>query len=554
MMAYYREEAPILDWKDASPCLHRGEKGRYVIVRHTSGFSNFKYLFGPAFNSHRPLHRIFSLARLAGSSRMMIERIQLRSTDIKDVDTVRTFELGIDGQDALRVSFLKRIDSVDPEEIPNTDNVPIDVTQYSMIGYVVFFRGAGNYEEGPCVGLPRAGQIYESVLSPSWTMPDVGPFIHCSRRYMISTAAGSFNVKGVLYTQQNGHTTHCLHAAMRMALSSVLPGGDIEYQTILEALEKCFPPNDGGEKKLFNSKYTVDELVEVINNLGQINCVSLLWESNSKLFDRTLYELVEAGAPAILGYETSATSEGHAVTVIGHTFDNHNWTPLASQLYFPRDGVLQKCASSEDYVNAFVLHDDNCGPYLTLPKNFFVQQQFADNMPPFLLGFTKRSRALNGNVAEKLAYCSLEILLKKFSTSHEISGERSWLTLLYRHFKHDRLVLRSIKIPYDQYLAHLENDVLLEEKCLEKITNHILKQSLWMVEISCHELFGITRKKFGEMLLLDKDIRGTSELKLGNVFYMARLPQLLFTDLSGKPCCETNVDSSTPLFDFGQYR
>jgi hypothetical protein len=125
---------------------------------------------------------------------------------------------------------------------------------------------------------------------------------------------------------------------------------------------------------------------------------------------------------------------------------------------------------------------------------------------------------------------------------------------LHRHFLYDRLVLRSIRIPHEQYLAHLKNDANIDEKWLGQITGHVLKRSLWMVEIGCYELFGITRKKFGEILLRDTNILTDAENKLNEVFLMARLPQMVFIDFSGKPSYEINVDSYTPLFDMGQYR
>jgi len=535
-MHYYRIDTTILPLENG---YHEGENGQYMY-RSFLDFSNFKSLYHPTFSSHRPLHRIFSLARRAGSDLIVFEKIRLRSQDIDGIDTVRGFTLGANEPDALRISFLKHKKFDNSVSKPPIE--PIDSEHYEMTGYVVFLIGSGNFSDNP-------GQVYEAVLAPCWKLPDVGPFIHCCKEYTIKTAIGLFKIRGVLYAQQNKRTTFCSHAAMRMALSCVIPEGDIEYDAIISQIRQHL--SSKRPETLFDD-YEFKEFVEIMNSLGKLNCTSMQWAPDNAVFYQVLYDLVESGTPVILGYPYRGTREEldwHAVTIIGHTFDDHSWAPVANQMYFTHP-VLQNYSSSANYANTFVLHDDNCGPYLTLPRNFFAKNQFpVDDMRPILFGLTKRRTPMSGFYAEYITYQTLDVLFK----SLEAKEEQSWFAVLYRHYNLKRLVLRPIKISYERYVAYLEK-LNVEKESLSRISNHILNiSSYWMVEISCHELFGISKQKFGEILLYDVDISQDQYPSVQRTFALARLPQIAIFNLDGTLIIETSIDSYTPLIVSEQY-
>lgn len=537
----YRKDVAILDINGGK----NGKFGQYWLCNFAENFSNFGFLYSSEFNSHRPLQRIFSLARRAGCDRLLFENIKLREEDI--VPSVRTFFAQETRSNALRISFLKRLDKKRREDFPESSH-------YKMVGYVVFLRGIGSFSVQP-------GQVYEAVLDPCWKTRDAGPFVHCAHNYEVETSIGLFCVKGVLYTQQNTNSTFCLHAAMRTALSCVLPENDIKYGEIISAIEKHLKVKNPAEDGLFEKdSYVVKELVALLKDLsrGQTDCIPLQLERNSEFFYRVLYEWIESGVPVILGYNYSShpgIQEGHAVTLIGHTFDDHIWAPAANQMYFPGNGISMAFSSSESYVNSFVLHDDNCGPYLTLPKNFFNNERFfTNNNSPIIFGLPRRRMAIDGNEAEHLAHQALNSLFVSLIIEED-SKNKSWFDILYRHFLLNRLVLRSFTISYEKYMTYLTNEVHIEPRHLEKISQEIPKnQVFWMVEISCHELFGISKLKFGEVLLYDIDVSKNGKNKVQNVFAMARLPQVIFFDLDGgKKFLDTEVDKHTPLITLEQY-
>ena len=76
--------------------------------------------------------------------------------------------------------------------------------------------------------------------------------------------------------------------------------------------------------------------------------------------DRAILPYVESGIPVILGLNIDGTL-GHAVTVVGRVFGKQDC---------PTDSAI-------DYVPAFVVHDDQGGPYMWLPMDGDSSKTFA---------------------------------------------------------------------------------------------------------------------------------------------------------------------------------
>ena len=76
--------------------------------------------------------------------------------------------------------------------------------------------------------------------------------------------------------------------------------------------------------------------------------------------DRAILPYVESGIPVILGLNIGG-AVGHAVTVIGRVFARQE-TPSSNAI---------------DYVPAYIVHDDQGGPYMWLPMDDDVSRQFS---------------------------------------------------------------------------------------------------------------------------------------------------------------------------------
>ena len=78
--------------------------------------------------------------------------------------------------------------------------------------------------------------------------------------------------------------------------------------------------------------------------------------------------------------------------VIGHTFSEDMWVPDADN-YFEK----QKYYSSERWMSEFLIHDDNFGPYLCLPRNYL------DDHDVTVYGLNKTREPLCFDKAELIA-------------------------------------------------------------------------------------------------------------------------------------------------------
>jgi len=493
-------------------------------------FSCFRFLHHPAFKSHRPFQRIFSLARKAACEEILIECIQARKEDIS-TSSVQSFFPYYDDS-ALRLSFFKNVSS----------------DQRQMVGYVVFFRGADQYEKSECVHLP--GQIFEAVFATEW-LSETGPFLHCNRDYSVHTSLGNFTVNGVLYSQQNHVNTGCAHAALRMALSCVVEAADVDYSSIIDrhndfcrnqTEEQPAPPYMG-----------LDAIIDIINRFGEgVTCEQWSFDSSSKdRFYDVLYEWIESGTPTILSFECDVErkddeSKHHAVTIIGHTFDEHLWGAPARQLYFPHGRGRAIYAPSENWVNAYVLHDDNCGPYLTMSKDFL------EGHSPVIIGLIRNKSNISGRLAETIAERHLRKIIQHFS-----QYDNKWDEIFRRQHELKRLVLRPLRLDRIQYRNHLnkissqDDQTVLEPYLRDRVIMSLPTEYSWIVEISCHELFGVSRRKFGEIIIPDKtpDYSPSRPYNPDQFFWAARLPgYICFNENSGLYRMSSDIAEHTEIF------
>ena len=360
------------------------------------------------------------------------------------------------------------------------------------------------------------GYIFESVMSPPRDHIQ-NNFLHCRRRYSVTNSIGSgFIVEGALYAQQSTYSFVCAHVALRTVLACVLPEGDISYSTIAQ-LSKS---RNGLEP---------DEMSCVFNGLG-IQYQKLAFEPSNKKesisadidFMKIMYGHVESNCPVILGFEGTPDRQGksrrHVVPVLGHTFNEDSWVPPSNRAYF---GHTLSYHPSEQWLSSHLIHDDNFGAYYCVPKNFITRDNFR-----LLFGISSNHLALQANKAEAIALGWLYQYAVKLPAQDNENNR--WFNLFQIYATLGLLVLRPIFVSKKDYLAHLccSLDVISGEHVETDTVNRChqsLPEEFWMVEVSSPELFSVTRRKFGEIIL--------SPGSCGNAFdrgsfLMLRLPGL----------------------------
>lgn len=89
--------------------------------------------------------------------------------------------------------------------------------------------------------------------------------------------------------------------------------------------------------------------------------------------EQIVFPFIESGIPVFLIFKPEPDNPAdkgalHVVTIVGHTFDRSAWWPQAELGYYPK--TLGKSYQRSIAWIDFVIHDDNFGPFRTLPKRF----------------------------------------------------------------------------------------------------------------------------------------------------------------------------------------
>ncbi len=483
-----------------------GRQLQWIDTGISKGFSNFAFI-DREYDSNPVLRRIFSLARKHAFESLLIEEIDSTTCGVLTDDDAALALRRSDFQRSVthRISFFRSSTTSAPKE-------------NDFIGYVAFKR---NFF-GP--SQTSRAHVFESVVPPSRGR-DENNFIHAWRTYDVVTTQGRFKANGILYAQQNDLTFVCAHVALRSLLSTLLPNGDTTYPEINRVCSVDHKTRLVGEGEGLEP----DDMETVLKHFGFF-IEKVVHEPNKNLllptdFQRHIYGAIESGYPSLIGFELEArpnASAGarHIIPVLGHTFNEDTWLPDAQRAYF---GGKLSYYPSENWLSTFVVHDDNFGPYLCLPRHFLKKDHFR-----LLYGVKREITTFSALEAEAIAFGFCDAFRKSFPKGGDwynrfaVFAERGWL------------VLRTMLVRKENYLNHLRaikswEGAPFETSALTQF-GAALPPHFWMVEASAPELFAASRRKFGEILVAaDKPVNGP----FLNLLVGARLPDRVVLNTGG---------------------
>ncbi len=487
-------------------------------------FSNFAFCEAH-YGAHSVLRRILSLARKLRYRSMLVEEIREPECALlaEENAALRLRCPDFDQSIVHRLSFYS--------SLPNTAPQP-----HEFLGYAVF--KVDRYQDGTV-----RPHIYESVLRPTRDS-EQNNFIHTQRSFDLSTAAGTARFPGVLYAQQNDRTFVCAHVALRTVLSSILPAGDVAYSELnavagVDHVNVRVGKGHGGlgppQIEAILNHYAVP--FRRLTHEPQLTPAPPRVEYHAEL-----YAAIESGCPALLGFElahdpaTAAPPGRHIIPVLGHTFNDDAWMPDAERSYF---GSNKGFFRSEAWLSAYVVHDDNVGPYFCLPRHYLSHDFFR-----ILYALQPHPASLSPSEAEAYA-CDWLTALPQIVPGIGVA----WYGRFAVYAQLNALVLRPILIERRAYLDHLAS---LQDRHGQRFPvgelapiEALLPPHFWMIEISAPELFPLSRQKFGEVILPpDRPAGGAPALPL-----VTRLPGLLlreFTPVRVQPEGYTPIYSHPP--------
>lgn len=482
-------------------------------------FSNFAFC-ETHYRAHSVLRRILSLARKLEYRSILVEEIRAADCPLLVAEdaalTLR--DPDFTGSAVHRLTFFRSPANTAPQP-------------HEFLGYTVF--KTDHFKDGSA-----RSHVYEAVLRPVRDTKQ-NNFIHTRRQFDLTTSVGSGSVRGVLYAQQNDLTFVCAHVALRTALSSLLPAGDVSYSEL-----NAIAGVDHINTRLGTGHHGLSPLqIETILQHFGVPFRLLKHEPSQPMpagleYQAELYAAIESGCPALLGFELAPDPANpqppgrHIIPVVGHTFNDDAWMPDAERIYFGRN---QGFFRSEAWLSTYVVHDDNVGPYFCLPRHYLSGDFFR-----LLYSFQPAAASLSPAEAEALAYSWITALHQAVPA---LSVE--WYDRFAAYARTQRLVLRSFLTERRAYLDHLAT---LEDRSGQRFpvaelgnVEALLPPHFWLIEISAPELFPVSRQKFGEVIFPpDRPADGSSPAPI-----LTRLPGLF---LCGRTPQRIQPDGYTPIY------
>jgi len=378
--------------------------------------------------------------------------------------------------------------------------------------------------------------VYEAIMTPPNVLDPAGQrrqllnnFICREAEFRRTIQKREFGVKGFYFCQQNTKTHVCAHASLRMAINSdSSPAAPISNVEINKQL-KITPPFTGLQ---------IGQIAEVIKNNTKCEPVVIDCSSTPKSGVLAIVAAyVQSGAIVLLVFSTQHATD-HVVTVFGHTRNSDEWHPQAILGYSgPKTAQYY---SNSSWIDHFIIHDDNLGPYYTLSSRALeVDPTIAASQIIAIHPFTATVRPL---YAETLSAILLSSSLKNVIGL----GSGNWFNYITQN--NWIYVTRAILIGRVEYQNHLRSSIAHDESKLTEADIALfdcLPDYFWMVEFSLPALFTGNRSKLGDVIVSAVDIGNNSMDRVKAL----RLPSLVvITDPAGPKHYRVSMTSHSPIF------
>ena len=323
-------------------------------------------------------------------------------------------------------------------------------------------------------------------------------YLCCNTNKIIRIANYDFNINGSYFVQQQGKINCCSHANIRMVGNTFRACDAQDYHHSFINKTLCIDV-----AKIAADGLNSNQIREIFEQRG-LKCFTYAFNfpdskndedyiTSQYNFQQMAYYAIESGFPVLIIFKTG--ERAHVICAFGHTFNENSWLPEAEQQYFKLNGDIQYLCSTL-WVDDFIIHDDNYGPYYCLPASFLADKE------TLLIAITNLKTDMFGHHAEFYAIKFLYSYLITSLINKKLIGSTKWNDVFFDHFMRKNLILRTLYVKKDEYLKQLRAFPFLQRENFSYINN--LPSEFWLTEISVPELFNINKKKIAEVIINPK--------------------------------------------------
>jgi len=465
-------------------------------------FSSFDFI-ERKFGDFDSVRRIFSLARSFNAEYLIFEKIQAAGIIAEENGYIGSRYPDYLNPDLLRLSFWKKPIHDFKAETEDCDEI---------IGYAIL-----KHDEIPSISFDL-WHVFEAVFKK---YPHEHNCVPHPGSYRFVVGKRCFEIKGLLYCQQNALNKACAQVALRSLLSRILPEGDISYLRMNQIAASIDPDFDPGKG------LTVPQIRRILTEFG-IRFNDIDYSAENKEFRETLpfqkyaYAGIESGQGALVGFRLSGRElpqeEAHIIPFYGHTFNKDTWAPNADVAYF-HIGEGVGYVPSESWTSSFIGHDDNFGPNFCIPR-LYIERDKVD----YAVELFRPGVHFGGMQAEAIALGILYSILPVLNRT-----TNRWIARLNQWTYKQQIVFRAQTMSSIEYAAHLRSLRDWEGRCenheLCELFDRALPAFMWIVEISTPQLFPANERKLGEIALdATRPLMVENETNVSSTFTFARLP------------------------------
>lgn len=368
---------------------------------------------------------------------------------------------------------------------------------------------------------------------------DIEPTVTCRADFTANLAGIDLEVTGTAFLQQDSRVGACAQVAIWAGMRHMHARYGYNWVSVADITGFARPPTVTEAFSLppASGLLSSDAMVRAVAEAGY---QPLCFRGTG--LDRAILPYVESGIPIILGLNLGGTV-GHAVTVVGRVFGKQ----------------AKPTNRAIDYVPAYIVHDDQGGPFRWLPMHNLASAQFK-----FAEDAVKRLTSTGGvaelNVRSHAVFAVALMSPRVFSTA-EAAECSAWdrIDAALRGMATIRQLLRKRNLPINERLldelqsAHAGNRIVLRTYLTSAAgyRRHLaggsaaddLKDSLldlhmphftWITEISTIDSYNhaspALRRIYGHTAL---DATSTGQR---DGLLVMHLPGLLFTnDINARP-------------------
>ncbi len=470
----------------------------------------------------------------------------------------------------------------------------------------------GDFENeylGFCVLRPfydKKTRVLKAIIKP---LADERLFFEVLRDYFtkirIEFENGNFiesnlRIEGFPFQQQAGRVERCAHSSISICYWYIHPiKGLLKLSELLKLCDRSKVVSPSFYKRS-QEGLTYEQICSIVKEFSNPLIYSYpyreSWSKQRKGWlvktpTKVISWYIESGIPVIIAF-LGGDDFCHSVVAIGHDSNPNRWWELAKKPYYR---IKSPYYSSADWVENFIIQDDNLGPYLQLPihrlewilaekstsiviiplfpkirqnrKHKYIDAKEATNA---------QTRITRAEDAEKAGYGVVKRLVPKIAKKHLVgllkknAGRKSFETfkLFLQHFDSETLLFRTYLISRRIFeSSFLEQNKGLVKKLLlpGSITLYqhyknvcgTFDDYFWITEISIPEIYCYQRQYLGKIITgslkyVVKDGGKSYTIVPWNILH---LPGILFNFHSKKHVDQYFIQNDGPLAMFsGQLR